>query len=240
MPDLQTALTNALAKEKPMTLAEQLRAKLDAWTDDERTTQLTQPKEKPMQAVTMIKKPNAAATQTSLGQRGFGVTNNVTRATFDHIKNNPGVKTMAAVDALEKQGFKRGSTTSICSQLVTCGQVVRAVDGGLHVAVKEYLPISIKKNGKKKISGKVDPKKLPVTMRKKLAVKVVKAKAGIAALPAGTAGVVKHPSPYVMESKQPAITDIVKGEWDADTLINHLGLKQAHALYKELGKYFGG
>lgn len=240
MPDLQTALTNALAKEKPMSLAEQLRAKLDAWTDDERTTQLTQPKEKPVQAVTMIRKPNAAAAQTVPGQRGFGVTNNVTRATFDYIKNNPGVKTMAAVDALEKQGFKRGSTTSICSQLVTCGQVVRTADGSLHAAVQEYLPFSMTKNGKKKISGKVDPKKLPMKMRKKKAVRVVKAKAGIAALPAGTAVLVDTLETHAKNVVRPAITDVVKGEWDADTLINHLGLKQAHALYKELGKYFGG
>ena len=32
----------------------------------------------------------------------------------------------------------------------------------------------------------------------------------------------------------------VKLVWDADTVINNIGLKQAHALYKELGKYFGG
>jgi len=33
---------------------------------------------------------------------------------------------------------------------------------------------------------------------------------------------------------------IVKTAWDAETVINNIGLKQAHALYKELGKYFGG
>ena len=32
----------------------------------------------------------------------------------------------------------------------------------------------------------------------------------------------------------------VKLVWDADTVINNIGLKQAHALYTELGKYFGG
>jgi len=32
----------------------------------------------------------------------------------------------------------------------------------------------------------------------------------------------------------------VKLVWDADTVINNIGLKQAHALYIELGKYFGG
>ena len=32
----------------------------------------------------------------------------------------------------------------------------------------------------------------------------------------------------------------VKLVWDADTVINNIGLKQAHALYVELGKYFGG
>jgi len=32
----------------------------------------------------------------------------------------------------------------------------------------------------------------------------------------------------------------VKLVWDADTVINNIGLKQAHALYIELAKYFGG
>jgi hypothetical protein len=69
------------------------------------------------------------------------------------------------------------------------------------------------------------PEYVPMKATKKLKAKQVieKAKAtrgeGIAAL-----------------SPQPT----VKLVWDADTVINNIGLKQAHALYIELGKYFGG
>ena len=33
---------------------------------------------------------------------------------------------------------------------------------------------------------------------------------------------------------------IVKTAWDVETVINNIGLKQAHALYRELHTYFGG
>jgi hypothetical protein len=33
---------------------------------------------------------------------------------------------------------------------------------------------------------------------------------------------------------------MVKTVWDVETVINNIGLKQAHALYRELHTYFGG
>ena len=35
-------------------------------------------------------------------------------------------------------------------------------------------------------------------------------------------------------------TGIISSQWDAETVINNIGLKQARALYDELKKIFGG
>ena len=55
MPDMQTALSNAL------------KTTINDWEKDDMQTTQNRPK----------------------GERFFGVTNNVTRATFDYVKNNP-------------------------------------------------------------------------------------------------------------------------------------------------------
>jgi len=77
----------------------------------------------------------------------------------------------------------------------------------------------------------------PIKVRKQVKVKqakqvIEKAKAtrgqGIAALS-------PQPTPRAIAPREHITT-----AWDAETVINNIGLKQAHALYKELGKYFGG
>ena len=139
----------------------------------------------------------------------FKVTNNVTRATFDYVKNNPRQSCKEICAALEKDGYKPSSVGSLLAQFVKNGLCNRDNMHNYTTAVDEYSPIKVRKQLK--------AKKLKATQV------IEKAKAtrgeGIAAL-----------------SPQPT----VKLVWDADTVINNIGLKQAHALYKELGKYFGG
>jgi hypothetical protein len=134
----------------------------------------------------------------------FKVSNNVTRATFDYVKNNPHKSCKTICAALEKEGYKPASVGSLLTQFVKNGLCMRDANGNYTTIVNEYTPIKIRK-------------------QIKAAQVIQKAKAtrgeGIAAL-----------------SPQPT----VKLVWDADTVINNIGLKQAHALYKELGKYFGG
>ena len=134
----------------------------------------------------------------------FKVTNNVTRATFDYVKNNPHKSCKTICAALEKEGYKPASVGSLLTQFVKNGLCMRDANGNYTTIVNEYTPIKIRK-------------------QIKAAQVIQKAKAtrgeGIAAL-------------------SPQTT--VKLVWDADTVINNIGLKQAHALYKELGKYFGG
>jgi len=141
----------------------------------------------------------------------FKVTNNVTRATFDYVKNNPasGYKQIAA--ALEKRGYKPSSIGSLLTQFVKNGLCARDANNNYTTLVNEYSPIKVRKQVKAKQV-------------------IEKAKAtrgeGIAALGA-------QPTPRV------APATIVTA-WDADTIINNIGLKQARALYDELKKIFGG
>lgn len=142
-------------------------------------------------------------------QPHFKVTNNVTRATFDYVKNNPNQPCRIICAELEKQGFKSVSVTSLLTQFVKNDLCSRDAQGRYKAIANEYSPIKINRQTKAKQV-------------------IQKAKAtrgeGIAALS-------PQPTPRVA----PVVTT-----WDADTIINNIGLKQARALYDELKKIFGG
>ena len=139
----------------------------------------------------------------------FKVTNNVTRATFDHVKDNPHQSCKTICATLEKRGYKTSSIGSLLTQFVKNGLCVRDANGNYTAIAHEYTPIKVRKQVKAKQV-------------------IAKAKAtrgeGIAALGA-------QPTQRVA----PIVT-----AWDADTIINNIGLKQARALYDELKKIFGG
>jgi len=134
----------------------------------------------------------------------FKVSNNVTRATFDFVKNNPhqSCKTISA--ALEKQGYKPSSIGSLLTQFVKNGLCMRDANSNYTAIANEYTPIKVRKQ----IKATQVIEKAKTTRGE-----------GIAAL-----------------SPQP----MVKTAWDVETVINNIGLKQAHALYRELHTYFGG
>ena len=139
----------------------------------------------------------------------FKVTNNVTRATFDYVKNNPQKICKEICVALEKDGYKSASIGSLLTQFVK-NELCRRDEQGRYTALaNEYSPIKVRKQLKAKQV-------------------IQKAKAtrgqGIAAL-----------SPQPTQRVAPIVT-----AWDADTIINNIGLKQARALYDELKKIFGG
>lgn len=137
----------------------------------------------------------------------FRVTNNVTRETFEYVRQHPssGYKEIAA--ALEKRGYKPSSVGSLLTQFIKNGLCKRDAQNRYTAIVDEYRPI---KMASKKLKVKQVIQKAKTTRGE-----------GIAALGA-------QPTPRVVTA------------WDADTIINNIGLKQAHALYKELHTYFGG
>lgn len=71
----------------------------------------------------------------------FGVTNNVTRTTFNYVRDNPGCTRKQAIDALEAQGFKQASTTSLLSVMIKQRLLREMGDGAMFANVAEYTPL---------------------------------------------------------------------------------------------------
>lgn len=74
------------------------------------------------------------------GTPHFAVTNNVCRATFDCIKNNPGSTRKEIIAALTAQGYKAASTTTLIGQMLKQNHV-RELDGGLFATSDQYVPL---------------------------------------------------------------------------------------------------
>lgn len=75
----------------------------------------------------------------------FKVTNNVTRATFDYVKNNPRQSCKTICKALEKQGYKVASVGSLLTQFVKNGLCARDANSNYTTIVNEYTPIKVRK-----------------------------------------------------------------------------------------------
>lgn len=68
------------------------------------------------------------------------ITTNTTRATFDKVKNNPGYTRAQLVKALETDGYKQSSTSSLITQLLANGNI-RQVGEGIFANQNEYRPM---------------------------------------------------------------------------------------------------
>lgn len=164
----------------------------DEWSKDDK------PSPHPKEKATMTKKL-------------FAITNNVTRDTFNYVRDNPGQRSYQIRDALAKAGHKEGSVTSLVSQLRRSGQIERKGDGTHYAKAQEYTPLH-------KLTAVH-----PVTHTHKRAYKrKPAAAAGIAALPVQATPAPVQAAPIVVEH-----------------LLNSLSIMQARALYDELKKVFG-
>jgi hypothetical protein len=70
----------------------------------------------------------------------FAVTNNVTRVTFEYVRDNPGKNRVEVAKALEKQGYKPGSVSSLLGQMIKQG-MMRESAHLLYVMTNEYTPL---------------------------------------------------------------------------------------------------
>ncbi len=68
------------------------------------------------------------------------VTTNVTRATFEHIRDNPGTTRATATEVLSSQGFNPSSVSSLIGQMIS-QRLVRTVGNGLFANQQEYTPL---------------------------------------------------------------------------------------------------
>ena len=189
---------------------------LNAWEQDEQDT-LARP---------MIPMPD--------GRVVFGITNNVSRETFNFVKNNPAQTHQTVTEALSKRGFKKTSVASLLTQFVKQRLISRDEDGVYYAEAEEYSPL--KSTKKLRAEGKSKTKIVKAPRSQGIAALKVepKLKKKETSLTGVIPSMVTAPAPL----KNPA--PVVTTAWDAETIISNIGLKQAHKLFLELQTYFGG
>jgi len=159
------------------------------------------------------KKQIAQQQEKKMGKPYFTVTNNVSRETFNYIKNHPNLTTAEVSRALVKKGFKDGSVTSICAQLSKQGQVLKDARTKRLVALAdEYSPLKPSTHFKTDKPKKAESKKAPQN-------------AGLAAI--------------APQEKEPTASGLTR-HFDPHDIVDKLSVMQARQLYDLLKAIFGG
>lgn len=224
---------------------EVLKRTLDAWDNHEdlirKPNAITQEKQ--------VANPNPVITLTP-NKKGFGVSNNVVRTTFDIVRDNPNLRSTQYIQMLEQQGFKRSSTTSVIYQLLKTGQIVRNDDKTLRALQKEYTPITHKiqkalrqdQIARKQTAQAEQPK----AKRKVVLIKRRKSDEGIAALAPDTRAKLQREAQAIVDSMT-----VVKAEggpfefakpkaFTPSQIVDNLSVLHARELFDYLKKIFGG
>ena len=219
MPDLQTALTNAISKQV-------LSTTINEWDEEEQQTMhaATQPQAQPpiMQTQTQIN-----------GNSKLTLTGNLSKDIFVYIRDNPGCLRADVRKMFMAAGFKEASIGSLVSQMVRNKMVSINEVGNLEAKRVYYKPLV---SGAKR---KEMNKKLGIA-RDKPASKPAKPKAqGIAAL-------APEPTPSA-DKGQEALDKVLakpvreaRAVYDALCLLRDLDVGDARYVYTELNKLFGG
>ena len=194
MPDLKSALQSAL----------------NEWNQPETTT---------VQTTTPSHHALAAVEQRPEGTRYFSRTTDVTRATFEYVRDNPHRVTREIVAALSAQGHNPSSVSSILSQMARTGLITRESDGTYWTHAREYTPV-----------------KLSALRRDRKPTKPKAAKPK-AAKPKVEAPKVEAPKPTVVLTRKeaaPAPASDLRVVNSIDELIDQLTVRQAIDLFNKL------
>jgi hypothetical protein len=140
----------------------------------------------------------------------FTPTTNTSRATFELVRDNPYKTKREYIRMLELKGFKKSSTSSLLAQMIRQKNISIDDMGLLHTNLNEYKPL-----------------KSAATMKNK----AKKAK------PAKTSKVITSDAP-VDTGIARLIDRPVRSK--VDTILDDISLSDAHELYRQLHKYFGG
>jgi hypothetical protein len=216
MPDIQTAFKTALSKT------------LQQWDDDGEAP--------PLQPVSL----SSVTTQgIPMAKKTFNVTNNISRVTFDYIKNNPGSTRKEIIQALEHQGFAGGSTSSLIAQMRR-NQMVHETNNLYYADIPEYRPIKSLK-ALKKMQAPISPPKRKYEK---------KAVTGIGALLREKLENTPMPSQDALDAAAYAMgtarvdvnkrmISLVRVKTPED-ILKDMTVYQAHDLYRHLKQMFGG
>ena len=193
MSDLATALKaaiNKLNQEKQMQNAQtELKSTIDSWAkDDTRDDART-------------RLPHA-----------FKPTNNVSRETFNAVRDNPRLQYKDIARMLANRGFNQASVGSLLTQMINCGMLAKDDNGRYTALQAEYTPI--------KANMKVKPKK----------------KAAVPATKKPTAGIAALDTQDAVANK---LTVLQKPAFDPEQLLSTLSFSQVMALYKRIKAMVG-
>jgi hypothetical protein len=169
-------------------------------------------------------------------KKTFNITNNISRVTFDYIKNNPGSTRKEIIEALEHQGFAGGSTSSLIAQMRR-NQMVHETNNAYYADIPEYRPIKSLK-ALKKMDAPISPPKRKYEK---------KAVTGIGALLREKLENTPMPSQdaldaaaYAMSGHTPKrMISLVRVKTPED-ILKDMTVYQAHDLYRHLKEMFGG
>jgi hypothetical protein len=151
----------------------------------------------------------------------FKTTNNVTRSTFNAVRDTPGCTRKAILFGLERQGYKLASTTSILSQMIKQRLVREEDDGTLYANFKEYVPL--KGTSKPKVKAKV------------------KVQAKLKAAPIETVLIEAAPQPQATGvTKVQSAWSNKRRDVDIEEWLSEVPLMQAHMVYVRLRQIFEG
>lgn len=169
--------------------------------------------------------PETTTIETTKETTVFKPTTNTSRECFEIVRDNPGNSKKECIRLLGLKGFKPSSTSSLLSQMTRQGLIWRDSSGGLHPNAKEYSPLKAVKVFKAKKASPAKTSKLrtsglPKPSEEALA---MAAEAMAAEAMGGVASLVKQP--YRTKTQ---------------TILDDISLSDAHELYRELHKYFGG
>lgn len=215
MPDIQTALSNALKNT------------INNWEkDDMQTTQAnTQPQ----------------GVNYDTNKKLFGVTNNVTRATFEFIKKHPNLTNAEICADMEKMGYKESSVGSLLAQFAKQGLAERDDRGRYITIADEYRPLKAKKKHSKIVAKPEEaaPKR-KYTKRSEGIGALLKAKIESAPMPSQDA---LDAAAYAMGGQRrldkPFLTKLVRPK-SPEEIIGNMTVYQARELYLHLREMFGG
>lgn len=204
MPDIQTALRSALTKT------------LQTWDDEGEAPP-------PVQPVSTSSSSPSTSTQKPTMLNQHKITNNVSRVTFNYVRDNPGSTRLEIIKELGYQGFGKGSVSSLLAQMRK-SKMIHDTNGLWYADVQEYQPIknmNYKSKAKPKL-GKLLAKKLAAPAKP-----VVNADAGIAAL--------RDEAPI----QRSFLTKLVRTQSPED-IVGNMTVYQARELYMHLKSMFGG
>jgi len=215
MPDMQTAFKTALSRT------------LQQWDDDE-----APPSVQPVS--TSLSQPSQNTQEIPM-KKTFNITNNISRVTFDYIKNNPGSTRKEIIEALEHQGFAGGSTSSLVAQMRR-NKMIHETNNLYYADIDEYRPIKSLK-ALKKMEAPIAPPKRKYEK---------KAVTGIGALLREKLENMPEPSQdaldaaaYAMGGHTPKrMVSLVRVKSPED-ILKDMTVYQAHDLYRHLKQMFG-